>query len=344
MSLGRIPNVASLRAQAAAASVISIIPLKLSEMTPFGQEAYLSAYAIRESRHGSLRTLSAPAAAVRAGVSTGSSSSTMTGEAAEKIIGQLLRNMFFGLAKYSLIAFLLWCIVVLVNWRRLAQDFGEWFGATLQEIAPQLRNGFAGVVDLFVLFYRHTYHDITHHHRILQVRQAARDRAFQTRKYIDRTTVDIGHYWLFAVMYLHYQRVINWINRHKLHIIAVFVAVHLISTMVRSELNKSPKFIKLFELQRYVDHPIPAYVYWRPMNDGSSSHYRGLAEGLHVSGDTVHRLVESISAPLTTMMPVQEDTALLSQDVAEEMRQIFRDEQIEFCRQCRQDHCCEVYS
>jgi hypothetical protein len=343
MSLGRIPNVASLRAQADAASSSSAIPLKLSEMDLANRQAYFSAYGMGAARHGSLRTFSAPTAAVRAGASA-SNSTTMTGETAEKIVGRLLLDVLLGLAKYSLVAFFLWCTVVFVPWRQLGQVLGEWLGAILQEIAPQLRDGFAGLLDLFVLLFRHIIHDITHHHWVIQARQATRERLIQTRQHFDHVIVNFRHHWLFATIYLHYQRVIIWIGRHKLHMIVFLVFVNLISTMVESQLNKSSEvFLKWTELQRYIEDPIPEYVFRQPKKDGSSSHYRREADWLHVSDDTVPRLAESIPAPLTTTMPVQEDTALLSGAFAEETRQMLPGEQVEFCRHCRQEHCCEVY-
>ena len=278
MSLTTILNTILLCALAAAA-FDSITPIKFSEMDPFGPEAYSNAYASHLNRHGSRSLFSGAPAAMRTGAST--SSTMMTGEKAEMIIYKLASEMFWALFKYSLYAFLMWSAICFLPWRRMLWAFGEWVEATARAIAPQMRAGLRGWLDLFVLLLIHIFRAITQNRWVLHARWAIGDRLVRTWRAFLHVSDNIRHHWVWDTIYLHYQLIVNWLGGRKLHLIVFIVGIHVLSTVFRGENNENQEvFMKWSDLQRYIDTPIPEYLFRQRLEYGSNCHYHWAEPGL----------------------------------------------------------------
>ena len=237
------------------------------------EHIYCSAYASRASRHGSrLYSLVAPTT-----VWTGQSTPpiTMTGESSIPHAMSLLRMDFP--TRYSLYIFLLCSIAILVPRRHLLLVSGDSAVATTQGIAPRLRGGLRKEVNIFGFRLQCILEAFFANYSVLHVRKPVRKpvRGYLTvvRYTTERMIDHMRCHWLLAVIYLHYQQVLNWLGRYKFRLIISMVGTHLLSTMIRSQLNKVELFMCWTEIQRYIYDPIPDYVFRHCFHDGSTSHY-----------------------------------------------------------------------
>jgi hypothetical protein len=235
----------------------------------------------------------------------------IAGEKAEMIFYKLVGQMFRALLKYSLYAFLMWSAICFLPWRRMLWAFGEWAEATAREIAPQIRAGLRGWFDLFVLLLVHISRAATQNRWVVHARWAVGGWLARTSRAILHVIDNLRHHQLWDTIYLHYQLIVNWFGRRKLHLIVFIVGIHLLSSMFQSENNKTTEvFMKWSDLQQYIDTPIPEYLFRQRVEDGSNCHYQREASWWPGNTNENHRvehgLGRSISATPIATMPFAE--------------------------------------
>lgn len=341
MSYQDMHNTASLRAQAAAAFT-QITALDLSKMDPALRQAYLSAYASAASRHNALSTA---ATAVR--TSATAINNEHTPEKAELIVRKLfgpaipfLKYLFFGL--------ILWTICQVIPWNRTFLILENTAGPAIQDAVLTFLAGLWWLACLPVLIAWKLVEAIVWHPWVGQARQSARERLQRAEDLIVREIENIRDNWRFDAARMLRQIIIHWIDRHKLQLIVFFVGIHLASTMMQSQTNRTEVFVKWTELQQYIDDPLPQYLFRQRKEYGSNSHYHreiNCCPDVSVNHDEqVPRLADDISVESITAKLLEEAATAPSEIGEEEKLSILRAAEVAFCQHCRQKHCCGIES